>query len=139
MRIIAIILFQLASSIGLSQDIEVTIKNIKATNGKINIDIYDNKNDFLKKPLMSKRIAINNDMIITISFEGLKPGEYAIGVIHDLNDNGKLDTNFIGIPREPIGTSNNPKPRLGPPKWDDAKFQLSSDEKRSVVIELQYD
>ena len=138
MRIVAALLFQLVSYAGFSQDINITIKNIKTIQGAIIIDIYENKSNFLKRNLKSQTIAVD-DMEMRISFKDVKSGEYAIGVIHDINDNGKLDTNFIGIPKEPIGTSNNPKPRMGPPKWDDAKFVLSPGEKKIMEIKLQYD
>jgi uncharacterized protein (DUF2141 family) len=46
-------------------------------------------------------------------------------VFHDENSNGKLDTNFMGIPREGVGASNNAKGHLGPLKINDAAFQLS--------------
>ncbi len=49
-------------------------------------------------------------------------GTYAVAVVHDENDNEALDTNFLGMPKEGIGASNNAKARMGPPKWKDAKF-----------------
>ncbi|MDX1733968.1 MAG: DUF2141 domain-containing protein [Halioglobus sp.] len=54
----------------------------------------------------------------------LPPGEYAFTVFYDVNGNGDLDTNFIGIPKEPLAVSNNVKPRFGPPKYDKARFRL---------------
>ena len=59
------------------------------------------------------------------TFEGLADGNYAIKLFHDVNANGKLDTNWVGIPREPYGFSNNPRIRFGPPSFADAKFQLT--------------
>ena len=58
-------------------------------------------------------------------FPGLNTGTYAISVFHDENSNGKLDTNFMGIPREGVGASNNAKGHFGPPKFDAAAFQYS--------------
>ena len=57
-------------------------------------------------------------------FPGVTAGTYAVSVIHDENSNGKLDTNFLGIPREGVGASNNAKGHLGPPKFDAAAFQF---------------
>ena len=42
------------------------------------------------------------------------------------NDNGKMDTNFLGIPKEPVAISNNAKGKFGPPKYKDAKFMIST-------------
>lgn len=54
----------------------------------------------------------------------LPPGEYALSVFHDVDDDGKLERNFIGIPKEPAGLSNNLRPKFGPPRFKDAKFTV---------------
>jgi len=51
-------------------------------------------------------------------------GEYAVAVFADSNGNGKLDKNFFGIPKEPVGTSLDAKGRFGPPKFADAAFNM---------------
>lgn len=61
----------------------------------------------------------------TCRFSGLTPGNYAVSVFHDENSNRKLDTNFIGIPGEDVGASNNARGHFGPPKFDSAAFQFS--------------
>ena len=62
--------------------------------------------------------------VVTLRFAEVPLGTYAVTVYHDVNDNHKLDTNWIGIPKEPVAISNNAKGRLGPPKWKDASFEL---------------
>lgn len=57
----------------------------------------------------------------TCAFLDLPAGSYAIGVLHDENDNGKMDTNFIGLPKEGYGASNDAKATFGPPRFQDAK------------------
>jgi uncharacterized protein (DUF2141 family) len=49
---------------------------------------------------------------------------YAISVLHDENRNNKVDTNLLGIPKEGVGVSQNPKSRLGPPTFDEGRFEL---------------
>jgi uncharacterized protein (DUF2141 family) len=72
-----------------------------------------------------------------VIFEGIPQGTYAVSVFHDENMNGKLDKNFVGAPKEGYGASNNPKKRMGPPKFDEAKF--SADQlQHSVEIKLIY-
>lgn len=61
----------------------------------------------------------------TIVFTNLPEGIYAISVFHDENMNQKLDKNFMGIPKEGYGASNNPKKKMGPPSFEETKFQLS--------------
>jgi uncharacterized protein (DUF2141 family) len=60
-------------------------------------------------------------------FPGIAPGTYAVSVFHDENSNGKLDSNFMGIPREGVGASNNARGHLGPPKFEAAAFHFSGD------------
>lgn len=56
----------------------------------------------------------------------LPAGTYAVSVYEDTNGNHTLDHNFLGIPREPVGASNNPAPRLGPPRFSDCSFELGA-------------
>ena len=62
----------------------------------------------------------------TLSLE-LTPGQYALSVIHDENANGRLDT-FLRVPREGFGFSRNPAIRMGPPRFEDTRFQISDDD-----------
>ncbi len=61
-----------------------------------------------------------------ITFD-LPPGTYAISLYEDLNGNHKLDHNWIGIPGEPVGVSNNPAAHFGPPKFAESAFHLTAD------------
>lgn len=56
-------------------------------------------------------------------FEDIPPGTYAMAVVHDENMNGKLDANWIGVPTEGYGFSNNAKALLGPPSFSAASFR----------------
>ena len=72
-----------------------------------------------------------------VVFAELRAGVYAVSVFHDENMNERLDKNFMGVPKEGYGASNNPRKKMGPPNFDEAKFQLSGTE-RSVEITLMY-
>lgn len=65
----------------------------------------------------------------------LPPGTYAVSVYEDLNGNHRLDHNFLGIPREPVGVSGNPRPRYGPPRFDQCSFRLD-DHPQTVDIQV---
>jgi uncharacterized protein (DUF2141 family) len=58
----------------------------------------------------------------TCRFTDVAPGKYAVSVAHDTNGNRKIDTNFFGIPTEQWGVSNNVRPTLRTPKFDEAAF-----------------
>ena len=72
-----------------------------------------------------------------VVFAELPTGVYAVSVFHDENMNEKLDKNFMGVPKEGYGASNNPKKKMGPPNFDETKFQLGRAD-QSVEIRLMY-
>ena len=117
----------------------VVISDIRSDIGVLNIGIYDNKNDWLGSSTVQKRslTVLENNVggVVTTSFE-VEPGEYAISVHHDDNDNGKMDTNFIGIPKEPTGLSNGAVPKFGPPKYKDAAFLIGDEDLEMPIILL---
>jgi len=71
------------------------------------------------------------------SFVDVPYGVYAVSVLHDENRNGKMDTNWMGIPKEGYGTSNDAKSSFGPPEFDDARFSLDAEDLQ-LHITVQY-
>jgi len=70
-------------------------------------------------------------------FEDIAPGTYALAVVHDENMNGKLDTNWLGIPTEGYGFSNDAKAMLGPPSFSAASFTYDGQD-MELTISLHY-
>ena len=89
-----------------------------------------------KKALVKKVVPIV-DKKVTVEFADLPLGEYAVSVHHDMDNNGEINTNWLGIPNEGIGVSNDAKGSFGPPSYKDAKFQLSQP-KLSIKINMHY-
>lgn len=75
---------------------------------------------------------------ITCTFGNLKPGTYAVSVLHDEDADGELDTNFLGAPSEGYGASNNRLPSMSAPEFDESKVQLGAGEKKKISISLRY-
>lgn len=69
-------------------------------------------------------------------FHDLKPGRYALIAFHDENGDSDFTRNFMGIPQERYGFSNNPRPRFRSAHWEEAVFELSGEEDAALVIEL---
>tara|TARA_R110002072_G_scaffold190651_1_gene347582 strand:+ start:37 stop:492 length:456 start_codon:yes stop_codon:yes gene_type:complete len=111
-------------------ELTVTVSDIKSDVGALNITLYNNPDDWLSdKVFATTQLRVSEAMSegrITARFE-VEPGDYAVSVHHDDNDNGKMDTNFIGIPKEPLGLSNGAVPKYGPPKYKDAVFSVGED------------
>ncbi len=100
-------------------------------NGKIYVAVYNSSTTFLKEPLTGTIVEVKNGKASAV-IEGLKTGEYAVSSFYDKNGNGKLDTNFLGIPKEPTAMSNNAKGSFGPPKYKNAKFAFNA--KKTIQI-----
>lgn len=73
-----------------------------------------------------RRSVLATGLSTELSITDIAPGEYAVSVFADLNGNGKLDSNFIGIPTEPTGVSRDAAGRFGPPKFKDAVFEIGA-------------
>lgn len=114
--------------------IEVEISGFKNDNGSAMIGLYNTKDSFMGKGIKSAKTIVKNKKTFAV-FTNIPTGTYAISFFHDENSNGKIDRNFIGIPKEGYGTSNDAKGFMGPPKYEDAKFELVSD--RKMLINVQ--
>lgn len=128
--------FVLTSVITYAQQstISVEITNIKSDEGNILVGLFDSENNFLNSSLKGNKVKAKEG-IIKVSFENITAGTYTVSVIHDENDNGELDSNFMGIPNEPYGISMNGKNMFGPPSYEKAKFELS-DKAVNLTISL---
>lgn len=69
-------------------------------------------------------------------FAKVPKGNYAVMAFHDLNNNGKLDTNWIGIPTEGVASSNNAKGKMGPPSFKSARFKVAG--RFTQTLKLKY-
>lgn len=72
---------------------------------------------------------------VSCRFEGLAAGRYAVAVSHDLNGNRRVDTGLFGIPVEAWGVSNNVRPALRAPRFDEAAFALGAEQ--SLTLDIQ--
>lgn len=113
--------------------ITAEFENIKHNKGSLFVALYNKEGSFLKKQFKGEIVEIKNQKAIVV-FENIPEGTYAISSFHDENDNKKMDTNFFGIPKEPIGISNNAKGFMGPPKYKDAKFQLTENKHLKIKM-----
>ncbi len=119
--------------------INVEIIKLRNNKGVVQVTLYDKEDDFLKddsKTAITVRVDIEDQKAVC-EFTGIKPGKYAIALMHDEDKNGEMKTNFIGLPKEGIGMSRNAKPRFGPPKWKDAVFTVG-EEDVSLEISMLY-
>ncbi len=124
---LSLLLFEMSFSTQ-KVDLVVQLSNLKRGKGSVNVALYRTAEDFTDNPYktLSQKLKTGQSGA-SLTFESVEPGEYAIAVYQDLNENGILDTNFAGIPQEPYGFSNNYRPTISLPSFAKAKFKLSGD------------
>lgn len=119
----------------------VRIEGARNSKGKISVALFQDAGGFpgdTTKALRVQQGEINpGTSNAQVVFDGVPHGVYAVSVFHDENMNRKLDKNLLGAPKEGYGASNNPKKRMGPPRFEEAKFSLNQPE-QTVEIKLMY-
>ena len=104
--------------------ITVTIKNITNNNGKVILSLHT-KETFMRKQGIKNVKSEIVDGKVTVTFENVAPGTYAIMALHDENENNTMDFDDRGMPKESYGMSNNPM-SYGPPQFTEGKFDIAS-------------
>ncbi len=123
----------------LNSNLTVRVDGLKNQKGQVCLSIYSSNQGFPNqgdRALQSQCVKIAQTPQL-VTFENLKAGSYAVAVIHDANADGKLNLNFLGIPTEGFGFSNNPKIRTSPPKFGDSAV-LVAGSSTNIQIQLQY-
>lgn len=107
--------------------IHVHIENLRGDRGQVICALFSSPEGFPKdsRKAVARVTSAISAKQARCDFVGIPPGTYAVAVFHDENSNGKLDTNFVGIPREGVGASNGAVGHLGPPKFNAAAFRFS--------------
>jgi uncharacterized protein (DUF2141 family) len=118
-------------------NLEVYIHNIPSHSGHILLGIYNKAEGFRDTQQAFKGLRIPAEKgTMRIVIPDLEPGNYALAVIHDANQNNILDVNFFGIPTEAYGFSNNASKTFGPPDFKDCLIQVSPQGNR-IRIDLR--
>lgn len=120
----------------LSTRLAVQVIGMESEKGSIQVAVFNSADRFLEHPCHQRTISITSQDTVQAEFE-LPPGQYAIAVYHDTNQNQELDKNFFGIPQEAYGFSNNARgSSMGPPSFEDTKITLGK-KQQTVCIKLR--
>ena len=139
-KIVLLVLIQIICGIFLfaeetaeEKKLTVQITNIASEDGQIILAIYNSSENYDKR-IAFQEVKLKPE-IDTVIFETNVPdGEYLVMLVHDINNNGKLDTTFIGMPKEPVGLSNYDGKGI-PGKFKKHKFSVNED--TSIIIPLR--
>ena len=139
-KIVLLVLIQIVCGIFLfaeetaeEKKLTVQITNVTSEEGQIILAIYNSSENYDKR-IAFQEVKLKPE-IDTVIFETNVPdGEYLVMLVHDINNNGKLDTSFIGMPKEPVGLSNYDGKGI-PGKFKKHKFSVN--ENTEIIIPLK--
>lgn len=110
------------------EKLKIKIDNIKEEKGNLMIAVYRVSDQFLGEVNFAGKAEKVASIPYQEVFIYLPFGKYAVAIYHDVNSDGELNTNFIGIPKEPYGFSNNSMGMFGPPSFEEASFSFENAE-----------
>lgn len=128
-----------AQDAGASNSITFVVLGLHSNEGEVDCALFGSAEGFpgdSGKAIKTTKSKIENGQGVC-TFSGVAPGDYAGSVFHDENGNGKLDRNFMGMPKEGVGASNDAAGSFGPPKFDDARFSYKGGP-QSLTIHVRY-
>ncbi len=115
----------------------ITFSGLEPARGNLMIALCNSEDNFSREtePFLHKTAPVTGTST-RVTFSDVPEGSYAVKVIHDENKNGEMDMNLIRLPKEGFGFSNNVMGKMGPPKFNEAKFSVSGD--TSISIKVKY-
>lgn len=113
-----------SATVASAADVTIEIKNVESSEGQINVAVYDNEAGLNEGSSYRaiRQAAVEGTMEIV--FKDMPAGEYGVMLYQDLNGNEKLDSNLLGIPKEPWSASLLGRSVFGKPGWADINFKL---------------
>jgi len=118
--------------------IVVTIDGLHSAQGNVFIGLYADPGKFLNDDQCDAMYKVRASAApITVAFNNLPPGTYAVGAFHDENGNDHLDTNFLGLPVEGYALSNGVRAVISKPTFQQAAFTVGTADK-PVALHIRY-
>jgi len=108
---------------------------VQSSDGYIAVGVYNDKQTFLKEGEAFTGVFVKAEEGVTrVEIPNLPNDDYAVCIFHDENGNKEMDTNFIGIPKEPLGFSIGKLKTFGPPSFAECSFEMTSDFEINIPI-----
>jgi len=116
--------------------LSITITDLKSATAPVIFSVYEDADTYLDPDAQLKTYRfVPKATTLKIKLIDLPFGTYAIAFYQDMNDNGKIDKNVLGIPKEPYAFSNDIRPKLKAPSFDECKFVYSKKE-HSITVKM---
>lgn len=123
-----------------AEEVVIAVNGLRSAEGSVRACMTKQEDIFpkcIKDPASHRKVVKAADGTVTIRFTGVDPGEYAVALLHDENDNGKADRALGMMPKEGYGFSRDAKVRMGPPDFKDAVFE-HTDGRQDLAIRMRY-
>lgn len=135
-RILLPILFSIGTP-AVAGEIQLTLHGTGIEGKYLFVAVHSSAEDFPTRDAKAlKSMVVAQSASVGHLIKNVPAGEYAVAVFADMNGNAELDSNFVGIPKEPVGISRNAKGKFGAPKFSDAVFKVG-DGVTALTIELK--
>ena len=113
------------------QNISILVNNATSNKGKVIFSLHTAESFMRTEGVQNSESLIENGEA-KITFKNVKRGIYAVMVLHDENENNRMDFHDNGMPKENYGMSNNPM-SYGPPQFTDAKFEVKEEDLELLI------
>ena len=118
-------------------ELTVTVTGLRSDEGALRVGVFADPQEFPEGPPLSGQIALPSKGQVTVVFDGLPAGRYAVFAHHDENGNGRVDKGPSGMAQEGLGFSNGAAALVGAPPFGEAEFDLP-EEGRHVLVAVEY-
>lgn len=132
-----VLLSQLLLTTPAPQTINVSMQSSSDQPGNIHLAVYDTEESFEEKNDLITLINESKNGTLTIEVALPQPGRYVLAAYHDVNGNGKLDTNFFGAPAEPYGFNVIPPSKWRAPRFEELAANFSGTSTLAAQIVLK--
>lgn len=108
-----------------AQTVQFNIEDIQHDKGKLYVQLFQGEENFKKGEAYNVAIVNAQQGSLSVTFNNVEPGDYAIRYFHDENNNRDFDNNMFGMPIEGYGFSNNATVNFGPPSYQQMTFVVA--------------
>lgn len=124
----------------INQNLKITITRLHSNEGVVLVSLFKDGSGYPDDA--AKAFGKEKGYIVekssTIIFKSVPPGSYAVAILHDENNNQKMDKNMLGIPKEGYGFSNNASAPFGPPSYKKASFIHTTNGQTEIQVKTKY-
>jgi uncharacterized protein (DUF2141 family) len=136
--LIALTAAPLAAQDAATGAIEVEIPDLRSAKGSVRCGLFATAKGFPDVPPSRSVVVTVRAKQATCAFKDVPAGQYAVSLFHDEDNDGELDKNFLGVPQESYGVSNNKTYAMSAPKYNESAFKLAAGETKRLTIKLRH-